>query len=322
MTNKKAKNKKKKKAKNKPAKKRQPPLTNAMVKAWGFECDNLVDAAVKYKGNLIDRLTRSKALRNAWDRGRFLRTLGDLVLSGTSQPDIAVELDIDAGKFDKFIAGDIEAADIWWRSRRELRRRVNSGVVDAACVGKKEALKSVERILNEGRSDPIGINFRVNEGQMMSITGVSRQTLHKWRTERIMPFEGDGTYDLRKVWQWFEGFSQRKVNVTPQIGAEDSLRELKAVQLKDRIDVDRGKLIERDKVIAGYVGRTKWDLEFWDRNIDGVTDKCANMPKAGVREILDKFQDQRRLELSKVEIEMKLTDKQHKRLESFLKELE
>lgn len=313
--------KKKKKAKKKKTK-RQPPLTNAMVTAWGFKCENMTEAALLHKGNLVGRLKRSAALRKAWDRGRFLRNISQYASAGATKAEVAIQLDIELAHFEERLA-DPEAADVWISAQNSAMLAVKMGIKDHAIAGKAAAIKSLQRIFEseKPRGSHLDI-FKVTMAQLASIAQVSRETIHQWITTKGMPRAGDNTFDLRVVWEWFGIHSQRKVNVTPQVSSVDEMKDIKTLALKRDFDLERGKLIDRDVVIAGYVGRQKWDLEFYDRNIDSVCDKASNLPRQGVREILDKFQDQRRLELSKVHIEMKLTNGQHKKLESLLKELE
>lgn len=319
MTNKKN---KKKKAKKKAAKKRQPPLTNAMVKAWGFECDDIVAAAVKYKGNLIDRLKRSKALRDAWDRGRFLRDISQFAYAGATKAQVATKLRIDLPAFEEMLSAP-EASDIWITAQNNGEIEVLMGVKAEATAGNKAALKSLGRIYqNERPAGSVLDLYRMTIDQMCYITGITRQTLHAWVTEYKLPRNGDKTFDLRVFIKWFEIFTQRKVNVTPQVTGEDSLRELKAVQLKNKIEEDVGKLLPRDEVIKGLVARLRQFLTLWDRLVDGVCDKCANLPKQGVDVILALFKDELRGEFCKVEFEMKLNESQVAELETFLKRLE
>lgn len=307
--------------KNRRAAKPKLQITKATVKSLGFSCDNMTDAAVLVAGNLVDRLKRSTALRQAWARGRFLRDISSFASVAMTKAEAATRLDLPLGAFETLLS-DPEAADVWTRAQRDTLMQLKTGILTAAMAGNQAALKRFERILQEDRPDGDLDICSLSIEQMVFVTGVTRMTLHKWVTEGGLTRKGDLTFDLRVFIKWFEGFSQRKVNVTPQVVGEDSLRDLKAKQLSDRIDVERGKLIPRDAVVGGYVARTQWDLDFYDRNIDGVCNKCANMPPSGVREILDNFQDQRRLELSKVKIEMKLTDELLAELVSFLKKLE
>lgn len=304
-------------------KKAEPKLaiSKAVVKRLAFSCENMTDAAVLVKGNLVDRLTRSKALRGAWYRGRFLRDISSFAAVAMTKAEVADRLDLPLGAFERLLS-DPEAADVWTRAQRNTLVELKTGILTAAKAGKAAALKSFERILQEERPAGELDIYSLSIDQMCQVAGVTRVTLHKWVSDNGLTRKGDKTFDLRVFIQWFEGFCQRKVNVTPQVSASDEHRDIKTARLKRLYDEERGKLVERAAVIAGYVGRLQWDNEFYDRNIDGVCDKCANLPKQGVREILDKFQDERRLELSKVKIEMKLTKEQHAELERFLKKLE
>lgn len=336
MTNKKAKKKKAKKPRTnrvsagsltnkvgagKAARKSQPTLTNAMVKAWGFECDDMVAAALKYKGNLIDRLKRSKALRDEWARGRFLRDISQFAAVGMTKAESATRLDIPLGEFEERL-NDPEAADIWSRAQINTLVQLKTGLLESAMAGKGAAIKRFERILQEERPESALDICRVSIDQMTFIAGVTRQTLHNWVTLEGLSRNGDATFDLRVFVKWFEDFSQRKVNVTPKVAPKDGLRDYKELDKKMDVEERIGKLLPRDEVIKGLVARLRQFLTLWDRLVDGVCDKCANLPKQGVAEILQKFKDELRGEFCKVEIEMKLTDEQNKKLGDLLKELE
>lgn len=307
--------------KNRRAAKPKPKITKAIVKSLAFSCDNITDAAVMVTGNLVDRLTRSAALRRAWSRGRFLRDISQFASVAMTKAEAATRLDLPLGAFEQLLS-DPEAADVWSRAQINTLVQLKTGVLEAAKAGKQFALKSYERILQEERPagdlDIYGLSIE----QMALVADVSRMTLHKWVTEGGLTRKGDLTFDLRVFIKWFEGFSQRKVNVSPQVSSVDEMKDIKTLALKRDFDLARGKLIERDAVVKGYVGRLQQFLAIWERLVDGVCDKCANMPKAGVREILDKFKDELRGEFCNVEIEMKLSDSQHKKLENLLKELE
>lgn len=313
---------KKKKKKTKRKTKRQPVLTNAMVKAWGFECDNMTVAALRYKGSLVSRIHRSTKLQAAWDRGRFLRDIAAFAGAGATKAEVAIQLKIELAIFEEMLA-DPEAADIWVTAQNNAMLAIKMGIKDQAIAGKPAAIKSLTRIFeNERPAGAVLDIFRVTMKQLEAIAQVSRETIHQWYSAKGLTRAGDNTFDLRQVWRWWELYSQRKVNVTPQVGAPDRLRSAKAIREEMGIDVERGKLLSRDEMVTGLVGRLQQFLELWDRMVDGVADKCSNMPKSGVLEILAKFKHELRGEFVKVEIEMKLTDSQRKKLESFLKELE
>lgn len=297
-------------------------ISQAVVKDLAFNCANMTDAAILVNGNLITRIDRAKNLSDAWQRGRFLRNISRFAGAGATKAEVAIQLGHELPDFERMLA-DPEAADIWVTAQNNAMLAVKLGIKDQAIAGKGAAMKSLERVFdnNKPRGTSMDI-FKMTIDQMSVIAGITRQTLDKWVTEHGLPRSGDKTFDLRVFVKWFEGFSQRKVNVKPQLTAPDSLRDLKAEKLKDEIDVARKKLLDRDAVIAGYIGRLQQFLTIWDRLADGVADKCANMPKQGVAEILANFKDQLRGEFCKVEIEMKLSDDLHKRLTDILTELE
>lgn len=311
----------KKTAKPRKPAKAQPPLTKAMVKAWGFDCENMTAAALNYKGNLVGRLERSGPLRQAWQRGRFLRDISQLAAVGMTKAEVAVRLDIELAAFEDMLIGP-EAADIWTRAQIETLVQLKTGILESAMQGKGPALKSFERILQDDRPASSLDVYRMTEKQMLAVTGVTRQTLHTWVTEKALSRNSDKSFDLRVFIRWFEGFSQRKVNVNPKVASEDEMRNIKTADLKRKLDAELGKLLDREEVIAGLVARQQWENQFYDQNIESVCQKCGPLPPAGVREILDKFHDQRRLELSKVNIELQLGDKLQAEFEKFLKKIE
>lgn len=304
-------------------KKTKPKLqiTKAVVKSLAFSCENITDAAVLVAGNLVDRLKRSKALRGAWARGRFLRDISSFASVAMTKAEAATRLDLSLGAFEQLLS-DPEAADIWTRAQIGTLVQLKTGVLAAAMAGKPAAIKSFERILQEERPDGELDIYGLTIEQMTLVAGVTRMTLHNWVTKEGLTRKSDLTFDLRVFFKWFEGFCQRKVNVTPQVSAVDEMKDIKTQALKRAFDLDRGKLIERDAVVTGYVGRLRQFLAIWNRLIDGVCEKCANMPKAGIAEILAMFKDELRGEFCRVDIEMKITDSQHKKLENLLKELE
>ncbi len=316
-----AKDKKKKKKKKKAKRKAQPKLTNAMCRKWGFECETMTQAAVNYSGNLVDRLGRSKALMASWQRGRFLRDISQFAAAGLTKAEVAVKLAIELGEFERQLS-EPEAADVWQRGQIDTLARLKMGILASAMAGKPASLARFERILQSEKPDGALDIYRMTEKQMIVIAGVSRQTIHAWVTEKGLSRNSDMTFDLRVFVKWFEGHSQRKVNVSPVAAGPDEHRDVKTARLKLLYDEEIGRLVPRDSVIAGLVGRLQQFLTIWDRLVESVADKCLNMPKAGVLEILGKFKDQLCAEFAKVDIEMKLSPQQQAELERLLKKLQ
>ncbi len=319
---KKNKKKAKKKAKRKPAK-RQPALTVTMVKAWGFECDNMTTAALKYKGNLVGRLKRSKPLTAAWQRGRFLRNIAGFAGAGATKAEVAIQLGHDLTAFEELLA-EPEAADVWVTAQNNAMLAIKMGIKDQAIEGKPAAIKSMTRIFeNERPAGTVLDVYKVTMKQLASIAQVTRETVHQWISNKGLTRAGDNTVDMRQAWQWWEIYSQRKVNVTPQANAPDDHRDVKTARLKLLYDEERGKLLPRDAVIAGLVARSQKLITIFDRRKNEIAGLCVNQPAVSIAKVLEKFFEETRRDMCQIDIELKFNPPElMEEFKSFLEKLE
>ena len=321
----------KKKAAKKPAKKSEAVsvkksaakkrITNPEVRRLGFRCETLTDAAAKCSGDLIARLKKSKKLRAQWDRGRFLRKVSLLAAKAATMAETADQVEMSPAQFEELMATDIEVADIWQAAQMDTLLDIKGGIVESAKAGKAPAIKSVERIFLTEHAAPINDFASVTIKQMCVLCNITRPTLDDWVKYKGLSRSSENTFDLRVFIKWFEGFSQRKVNVSPKVTPEDELRDLKAIEKRIVIDERRGVLLSRDEVIAWRIGFLQRFCQATERRGPDVAGLCENQPKRIIEELLGDFFSEIRKELCEVPEELKLEEDTTKELAGFFEKI-
>jgi len=102
--------------KKRSSRKARLPVAEAEVLRLGFECENFTEAnaAIRTRRSLVEILKKHPELRQAWDRGRFLRNLRDLARVGTSVTEAAKLLGLENGQvLQAMIDKDLEVGNLW-----------------------------------------------------------------------------------------------------------------------------------------------------------------------------------------------------------------
>lgn len=179
------------------------------------ESESFAEAAARLQvSDLAAVLLDSEPLRRAWERGRFLRRLGELA-AGPICPAVAAERLVfsDEAAFQARLESDPEAGDIWEQGRHAFFLRAKASITAAAGQGKPHALRIVERLLRAeaggGPEDRGGFDHKAVPLTMLErITGIHRVQWGRW-ADAGLPRNPDGSFDLPAVFTWLRHNSQR-----------------------------------------------------------------------------------------------------------------
>ena len=201
---------KKKRGAQPPSKKARPPVDEAEVRRLGLECENRAeaDAAIRTRRSLAEIFKKYPQLRQAWDRGRFLRSLRGLARTAISVSDAAKKLGFANGQVLRaMIDEDEEVGELWNETRLEVKIEFNAALFDEAKGGNPAAIKAVQQNLLLDEKERPGSDFsRITILQLAELTGKTRQTIHDWHTKFGLPRNADKTFDLSIFLSWHKKF--------------------------------------------------------------------------------------------------------------------
>jgi len=316
---------KKKKKKNKKKRKARPPIDKAEVRRLGLESENLTaaDAAINTRMSLADLLKKYPELRDAWDRGRFLRNLRDLASTRATIPEAAERLEFASARdLQALLNEDMEVADLWKQTRLAVTLELKAAVMDAAKEGKADAIRAVEDML-QNEKEIIGADLtRITILQLVEITGRARQTIHEWFTKFGMPRNVDKTFNLNVFLAWFEDFLLgKKGKAEVQEVILDPYRAVKIEKLKAEMARHRNETLDRNAVIIQLVAWAQHLVSYCDRHNDEISRLCVGQPRERVKEIHRKFFQDLHAAIARVPKELHLSDDKEKELVAYMMSL-
>lgn len=315
----------KKQAKRKTDRRKSAPISRAAVKLLALECETFAEADSKTgtKIPLAKVIHDHAKLYDAWERGRLLRSIRDLAGSAATVSECEEALGLEAGKLKSMLDTDAEVADIWNDERLGVIIEIKTALVDEAKKGKPAAAKQVESIIRKEIARP-HIDFkRLTIQQIVEITGKTRQTIRDWTTKHGLVRNSDKTYNLAELFAWFEGFTVRKLSRVPEKFSEaDPLKAAKAEKLEVDLAEKRGRLLDRQQIIAGLVGRHQNMVTSLNRGAEDLASLCQGKPSRKIAEILRAFFDDIRRSMCKVPEQLRLQPAAEKKLEQLLSELD
>lgn len=267
------------------------------------------------------RRIKKKIGLEAWRKGRMLRELGELAERPVTMGEAEIKLELKTGELKELINKDEEVRDIWRKKRLEIFLNIKDSLYESAKAGKMQAIKTIERLLtNEIGSLTSFDMHRITIKQMQQMTGKNRQTIYNWHTRYGLQRNSDGTFDLPVFIAWLENFSVKK-NITNQ--NIDPLRQLKIERLKNDMEQEKGKLIERPVVMAGIITRHQkllWSMSETRRK--QLAAAVKNQPETAIDEILENFFSDILKEQLQLPESLRLTETQQQRFRQLLSELE
>jgi hypothetical protein len=249
----------KKKKASRGVKRKVPPISAAEVRRLGFECENLAtaDAEAGTKKLLSDILPKFPKLKEAWERGQFLRNLQALAGVVATVSEAAHKLGMPSGEaLRDMIDTDPEVGDIWKQTRLNTIIEAREALLVAAKDGNHVAIRAVENYLREEKQQGPGARAdttRLRQTELVELFRVTRITIADWYNKQGMPRNADKTYNLAEVIRWYGDYVKRKVG--GRLLPADDLRVQKAEMTRLDVAERKHQLLEREEVITGLVGR-------------------------------------------------------------------
>lgn len=138
--------------KKRSSRKTRLPVAEAEVRRLGFECENFTeaDAKIRTRISLAEIFKKHSVLREAWDRGRFLRNLRDLARAGFNISEAAKQLRLANGQvLQTIIDEDMEVGNLWDKAHLEFRIEVKDEIIYRQTVWCHNVIGRFELIVEE-----------------------------------------------------------------------------------------------------------------------------------------------------------------------------
>jgi hypothetical protein len=261
-------------------------------------------------------------LKAAFDRGRFLRNIAEFGGKNYTLHEAELELGMLAGSLETLFKTDLEAVDTWNQARHRTLLEIKKRWLEMVGMASPAALKQLEKLMSRGIVQPAADLSHITSKQMQELTQKSRQTVESdWPKIHGLKRNTDGTYNLYIFLPWFEEFITRTRSAPAKQSEPEALRDKKAQMLDIELKEKLGRLLPRESVIAGIIGRHQLMLNMFDKFMDKVPAIVENQPLERIKKILEESFVEIRNEMAKSKIEMKLNDEQTEKLKELLNEL-
>ena len=299
------------------------PMRKAEVRRLGLECENLAeaDSAIRTRSPLTLILKRYPQLRQAWDRGRFLRRLRGMASQAPSIAQAAGRLGLSEQAFQEMLDSDLEVGDIWKEEQLKLYVETRRQVFDLAADNVPWAIKIIYNLMTEHADAGMKTEVNVNTNQLARLTGKSSRTVYNWHTKFGLPRNADKTFNLRIFLLWYEEFLIKKAGGNVSTTPLDPLKAIKAERIKVELAKHRKELVNRDEVIVGQIAWFHHIIGCFERGIEELTRLCYGQPREKIKEIFKNFFLRLHIESCKVPKEFRLSMKQERELFEFLQSL-
>jgi hypothetical protein len=150
---------------------------------------------------------------------------------------------------------------------------------------------------------------------MTELFGVARQTIYEWRTQKGLPVNVDGTFDLHSAISWFEDFTLKKaVRGNSAISPLNPFQSVKTERERLKLEQDRGELIERGSVIAWRCAILQNIVNAFN-NITDLANRVFGQSREEIVSRLEEFRDDVTAKLQHVPAALKLTSEATKKLQ-------
>jgi len=253
----------KKKAAVKRTNRNRLPVPGLFVRRLGFECEDLAAADIilgkerpRLRGTLSGYIGKHPELGAAWERGQLLRNIRACAAAIMTVSQAAKLLGFNRGaELRELLDTDNEVRNIWEQTRIQAIVSAKTALAEAAKSGNQQAIKAMEIFLcDEGEGRAVNINYSaLTINQMADLFGVTRQTIYDWYTKHGLLRNTEGGIDLKSAIEWYGNFVKRRTD--GRILPADKLRDLKAEEKKIDLAQRRHRLLDREEVMAGLLGR-------------------------------------------------------------------
>jgi len=292
----------------------------------GFDYADIFEADKNspIKQNLFNYLAKHPKLRDSYDRGRLLRALvktapNSLINEAATKLKYLGFNQFKTGQdLRDFLDKDAEANELWETARFNAAIENRENLRTAASGGNVKAIELLDKWFVEHQKETgeasADLN-RIGVNQMAELFNVTRITIYDWRTQKGLPANIDGTFDLHAAIQWFEDFTLKKaVRGNTAVSSLNPFQSVKTERERLKLEQDRGELIERGSVIA-------WRcviLQNIVNSFNAITD-LANRVFGQTREEivsrLEEFRDEIMAKVQYVPAELKMSRDAEKKLE-------
>lgn len=285
--------KKRKKRKKKTVKRNSPPISAVRVKSLGYDCENLTEAdkLTELDVSLTELFDKYPKLKEAWERGQFLRKVYQYADSVETVTQAARKLGLASGEaFRELLDTDKEVVNIWNNKRDDTRIAARKGIINAASEGNPTAVKYVEGFLkdDDNRTTPVSNDTkRLTQIAIAELFVVERQTIRNWEEKYGCPRNTDKTYDLARVIAWYKDYAGSQS--APKADSKDKLRDLKAEEKELDLKQRRHQLLPREEVIEDFVSNYQnivGSLHYKSRELASL---CHGQTVDGIEQILLRF---------------------------------
>jgi len=317
------------------SKSRRRSISQAAARRLGFECRCAAEAdkVSGLESELAKYFERHPKIRAAFDRGRLLRYLVELA-PNTDMHSAARKLkqlgfeQFESGQtLRDFLDGDSEAFDLWETARVNGEIENWKSLRDTAKDGNVPAIKlldkwTVDRQREKGETASSANFFHISVSQMAELFGTTRQTIHAWYTEKGLPQNADGSFDLFRAIGWYGDFTMKKV-----VRGRDAISPLNAFQAvktereRLKLEQDRGELIERGAAI-GFSTSMMQNVVNAFNSISDLANRVFGQPREEIVSRLEDFRDDVMAKLQHVPAELKLSDEAMAKLKEFYESIQ
>ncbi len=282
----------------KKAGRRRPPVNAGRLKEAAMMFASFAEAegylALKKSLSLAEIIEKYPTSRQAWDRGRLIRSIGKYASQAVSVAEAERGIGLADGELVVLLATDSEIADTWNEKRLDFKLSLREALTETAIKGNQNALKHIEEFLShdieQTASGGTAID-RVSLAAMASIAGVTTITIRNWVEKNQMPRNKNGTYNLIHCWRWSESFYNQKLAVNAPPAPEKTLADVRILKYERELAIQDGELLDRNTVIAGLTARMQVLVAAKKGRNPELGMLCENQPHVKVTEILDNAAD-------------------------------
>ena len=188
--------------------KKRLPISPAKLKKLGFDYPTMLEASAAVDLPLADLIGQHEELAAAWEKGERLRRLWLVGKEAYCQSKAAKVLGLSQKDFDRLLATNREARQLWDEARLHLDIAVKRRILRSVEMGKMSIYNLLKLLsglmdIRQVTNGPPDI-YHVGPKELAQLFGVTRETLHTWHRRHGLVRNADGeTYDLRVVLPWY-----------------------------------------------------------------------------------------------------------------------
>jgi len=295
-------------------------LTEAAAQRLGYACKDIAEADAQsgIKPNLVKYFERHPRLRAAFDRGRLLKLLCELGPVAEVYEAAKRLKDLGFSQFESgqalrdFLDRDKEAGELWESARANAFITNRENMRKTAGEGNVAAIKFMDRWAVDRQretGDPASANFnRVGVNQMAELFSVTRTTIYQWYTEKGLPQNTDGSFDLQRAIAWYEEFTLKKtVRGKDAISPLSPFQDVKVKHMQLKLEQEQGELANRGEILGFQMAMMQNVVNAFNAASD-LANRIFGQPREQIVERLEDFRDEVMAKLQHIPAELKLSE--------------